>query len=78
MKTLTVGKLKSQFSSIVKDLRNGKEITIEYGKNHQKLGVIIPYSKYKMKKRKIGILDGKASFKIKDNFKMTTEELLSL
>lgn len=75
---MTVANLKSQFSSVINDLRHGKEITIEYGKCHQKLGVIIPYEKYKPTKRKIGILDNKASFEIKENFKITDEELLSL
>ena len=78
MKTMTVANLKAQFSQVVKDLRNGEEITIEYGKGHKKLGVIIPYDKYKPVKRKIGIAEKKASYGINGNFKITDEELLSL
>ena len=77
MKTMTVGNLKTKFSAVLNDLRHGEEIVIEYGKTHEKLGVIIPYSKYKPIKRKIGILKD-ASFKMTDDYKMTDEELLSL
>jgi len=77
MKTLTVANLKSQFSNVVKDLRQGKEITIEYGKSHDKLGVIVPYEKYKPTKRKLGILENKASYEIISDFKITNEDLLS-
>jgi antitoxin (DNA-binding transcriptional repressor) of toxin-antitoxin stability system len=78
MKTLTVGKFKSDFSKVIKDIENGEEIIVEFGKSHKKLAILIPYQKYIFKKRKIGILEGKASYKIKDDFKMSTEELLSL
>ncbi|HNZ27853.1 MAG TPA: prevent-host-death protein [Spirochaetota bacterium] len=78
MKTLTVGKFKSDFSKVIKDIENGEEIIVEFGKSHKKIAILVPYQKYNLKKRKIGILEGKASFKMKDDFKMTTEELLSL
>ena len=74
---MTVANLKAHFSSILKSLKKGEEIIIEYGKKHEKLGVIIPYKKYKPKKRKIGILPG-ASFEMSKNFKITTEEFISL
>jgi len=78
MKTFTVGKFKSDFSKVIKYIENGEEIIVEFGKSHKKLAILIPYQKYNLKKRKIGILEGKASYKIKDDFKMSTEELLSL
>jgi antitoxin (DNA-binding transcriptional repressor) of toxin-antitoxin stability system len=78
MKTLTVGKLKANFSKILDLIKNGEEVTIEFGKKHEKVAVIIPYKNYKTKVRKVGILKGKASFKIKNDFKMSDEELLSL
>jgi antitoxin (DNA-binding transcriptional repressor) of toxin-antitoxin stability system len=81
MKTLTVGKLKSDFSNILNTVQNGEDIVIEYGRKHKKIAVIVPYQTYISKpkpKRKIGILKGKASFKIKKDFKITDEELLCL
>ncbi len=51
---------------IMKNLKDGeKKITPEYKKTTQK-------------KRKIGILENKASYSIKGDFKMTDEELGSL
>ncbi|HVA11425.1 MAG TPA: hypothetical protein VNG32_04665 [Candidatus Dormibacteraeota bacterium] len=45
MKTLTVAKLKSQFSTVVSDLRQGQEIVITYGRNKEPLATIVPQSK---------------------------------
>lgn len=78
MKAMTVAKLKARFSEVIEDLRRGEEITIEYGKSHKKLGVIIPYDKYKPAKRTIGIAEKQASYEIKGDFKMSDEELSSL
>lgn len=75
---MTVAVFKAQFSTVIEDLRKGEEITIEYGKNHQKLGVIVPFRKYKPLKRKIGILEGKASYKVVGDFKISSEEMLGL
>ncbi len=38
----------------------------------------ITYLQEKSKKRKIGFLDGKAKIVFKDDFEMTTEELLAM
>ena len=80
MKTLTVGDLKANFSSIIKDVKTGKSVTIAFGRNHEKVAVLIPYSEYRKSKkpRKIGILEGQATYKIKKNFKISDNDLLSL
>ena len=80
METTTVGDLKENFSSILKKIKNGKSITIAFGRKREKIAVIIPYSEYSKNKkpRKIGILEGKATYKIKKDFKMSDEELLNL
>jgi len=78
MKTSTVGNLKTHFSEVLNDVQNGEEYTIEFGKQHNKVAVIIPYSKYvKKNKRKIGILENKGKIIIKNNFKMTDDEFLN-
>ncbi len=77
MKTSTVGNLKTHFSEVINDIRNGEEYTIEYGKQHNKVAVIIPYSKYvKGNKKKIGVLENKGKILFKNDFKMTDDELL--
>ena len=77
MNQLTVGQFKSKFSEVLRKVLQGESIGITYGKNKKKVAAIIPYKKYlKTKKIKLGILEGKASFKIHSDFKMTDEEFL--
>jgi prevent-host-death family protein len=78
MKILQVGELKSKFSKVLEDVKKGEEITISFGKKKEKLAVIIPYSKYRKKaRRKLGLLENKASFSINGEFALTDEELLN-
>lgn len=73
MKTIQVGDLKTHFSEILNSVKNGDEIIISYGRKKEKIAKIIPYSDEDNKKpRKLGILKGKASYKIKDDFEITT------
>jgi antitoxin (DNA-binding transcriptional repressor) of toxin-antitoxin stability system len=79
MKTLSVAELKSQFASVVSDLRQGEEIAITYGRSRKPLGTIIPQSKLKKPDYsvKLGDLqDAGWTYKMKD-FDMTDEELLA-
>lgn len=78
MKALSVANLKANFSKVLESVKRGEEIVVEYGKKHEKLAVIIPFRRYKNKKRNIGILRGKAAFKTKSNFKISDEELSSI
>jgi len=79
MKILTVGEFKSKFSEVIDDVLKGNEVGVTYGKKKEKVGVMVPYNIYNKKKKKIklGILEGKATFKIKKGFKMTEEEFLA-
>ena len=78
MKTLQVGEFKRRFSKVLDEIRQGEEITISFGKNREKIAVLIPYSSYKKKdKRKLGILENKASFHIEGNFELSDEEFLN-
>ena len=79
MKILQVGELKTRFSKILEEVKNGEEITISYGKKNEKIAVIIPYSRYKSTtSRKIGILDGKDTYKMTNGFSITDIDLLKL
>ena len=78
MNVLTVGEFKAQFSKVLKQIRAGEEVLISYGKNRETVAVILPFDKYKTsEKRKLGPLQGKASFFLKKNFKMNDQEFLS-
>ena len=78
MKSIAVGEFKAQFSSIIKELQEGHPIAITYGKKRTKLAVLVPYDQYvKSAKRQIGVLQGKASYEMPDDFKMTDEAFLT-
>jgi len=78
MKTLTVGALKTNFSEVLKAVQSGEEFAIAFGKRKEVIAYIVPKQLYKQGKRKIGILEGKASVVFKEDFKMTTEEFLGV
>jgi antitoxin (DNA-binding transcriptional repressor) of toxin-antitoxin stability system len=75
MKALTVAKLKTHFSDILVQVKNGESIKILYGKSKKPVAMITPIED-KKNPRKIGILDGKATFKTTENGKISTEEFL--
>lgn len=78
MKTLQVGELKTKFSKVIEEVKAGEEITISYGKKHEKIAVIIPYSKYKSAiSRKLDILSGKATFNFSDDFSISDDTLIN-
>lgn len=65
MNQLTVGEFKSKFSQMLEKVLQGESIGITYGKSKKKVAAIIPYKNYiKKPKLKLGLLEGKASFKI--------------
>jgi antitoxin (DNA-binding transcriptional repressor) of toxin-antitoxin stability system len=81
MQSVQVAELKSHFSDILKTIKNdGEKFIIEYGKQHEKIAMLIPYDKSLEieGERTFGQCKGKGSFSIKDNFTMTDKELLSL
>lgn len=78
MKNLQVGEFKARFSRVLEEIRKGEEITISFGKKKEKIAVIVPYAKYKRNvQRKLGLLEKKASFEIRESFAITDEELLN-
>lgn len=79
MKSLPVGELKANFSEVLEDVQNGETIEIVYGKKKTPVARIVPITPPKKKgKRKLGILEGKASVIFADDFKMTEEEFINL
>jgi antitoxin (DNA-binding transcriptional repressor) of toxin-antitoxin stability system len=80
MKTLTVGDLKTNFSEVLKDVQNGESIAISYGKKKKIIAYLVSEIKTESKKpkRKLGLLEGKATFKWVGDGKITEEEFLGL
>ena len=75
MKALTVAEIKNHFSDVISQVKNGENVKILYGKSKKPVAMIIPIEDINAP-RKIGILDGKATFKIQGNGKITEEEFL--
>lgn len=79
MKTLPVGELKANFSEILTQVQHGERVGILYGKKKKPIAMIVPYAEESATgKRTIGLLEGKARVRFKDDFEMTTEELLGI
>lgn len=85
MKTLTDDDAKNNILGILEMVQNGEEVVIKNINTEENIAVIVPYKKYQKKgrskkkqERPLGILKGKASYKIKDDFKISDEELLNL
>ncbi len=77
METLLATQITPNFSKIAANLQKGKRFSVLYGKAKKPVAMLIPFEE-NTKKRKIGILDGKAKIEFSSDFKMTTEELLEL
>ncbi len=79
MKTFAYSEVQKNISKILEMVKNGEEIVVGSEKGRGDFAIIIPYKKYKAKKeRALGILKGKASYKLTGDFKITDEEMLSL
>jgi antitoxin (DNA-binding transcriptional repressor) of toxin-antitoxin stability system len=77
MKTLTVAEVKTHFSDILFQVKNGETVKILYGKSKEPIAMIVPLEDMNTP-RKIGILDGIASFKEEDDGKISLEEFLGV
>lgn len=75
MQTVQVGQFKTHFSAILKQVTNGEEFIIEYGKRHTKVARIVPY-KETSKPRIFGQLQG--TLNIPDDFNHDSEALETL
>ncbi len=66
------------FSEAIELIRRGEEVTIQSGRKHKNIAVLVPFEKYTESHiRKLGILETKASFKMNEDFKISDEELLT-
>ena len=75
---MQVGEFKSRFSKVLEDVKRGEEIVISFGKKNEKIAVIVPYSKYSANKtRKLGVLEGRATYRINGDFAMSDEDLVN-
>jgi hypothetical protein len=83
MKPVPYKEVSKNIRAILELVSQGEEVIIKNEQDRENLAVIIPYAKYRQQrnrfiKRKLGVLKGKCSFHIKDDFAITDEELLKL
>jgi prevent-host-death family protein len=79
MQTMTVGEVKAHFSEVLDIVQKGEDVVISFGKKKEKIAVLVPFSHYQGKPlRKLGLLEGKASFSLREDFAISDEELLTL
>ena len=76
MKALTVAEIKTHFSDVLGQVKNGETFKILYGKSKKPVAMIVPIDNNGP--RRIGILDGKAVFKENGNGKISEEEFLGI
>jgi hypothetical protein len=62
MKEMTVGEFKTHFSDVIEKVKTGEEIAVTYGKKKQVVGYFLPELPTTKPTRRLGVLEGKASF----------------
>jgi antitoxin (DNA-binding transcriptional repressor) of toxin-antitoxin stability system len=79
MKTLPVAEVRTNFSSLLKEVESGEEIGIAFGRKRETIAVIIPINEYKkIKAKRLGTLEGKVTVEFKENWAISDEELLKV
>ncbi len=77
MKMMTIGELKTHFSEVLEQVKQGETVVVCYGKQKHKVAAIIPYDQLApATERPLGLLQGKASFILHDDFAISDDELL--
>ena len=79
MKRMTVGKLKTSFSDVLREVEKGTVVAVEFGRKHTPVAVLLPYAQYAEKKapRRLGVLEGRARYRVRESFAMSDDDLLS-
>lgn len=80
MKTMAIGEFKAHFSDVLDEIARGHPVVVGRGKARTKVAVIMSYSEYMkgVAPRKLGVLEGRAEYHTKKDFKISDEEFLSL
>lgn len=78
MKTVASSDVTLNFFDILEWVKQGEEVVIQHENTHENIAVFISYQEFQHRgQRPLGILKGKAQYRIKENFAMTDEELVN-
>lgn len=75
---MSVGEFKTHFSDVIEQVKSGEKIAVTFGKKKEVVGYFLPEIPESKGKRKLGILEGKASVDFHPDYKITAEEFLGL
>jgi hypothetical protein len=78
MKVITVGEFKSRMAFFIERILKGEEFIVSYGRKKNKIFKVSPIKEEKPFKRKLGVLEGKATATFSEDWEMSEEELLDL
>ena len=78
MKSMPVGELKTHFSEILHKVQKGERFGILYGRGKKPVAMIVPFAEDAGKKRKLGLLEGKATVEFGNDFEMTDQEMIGI
>ncbi|MGH8615821.1 MAG: type II toxin-antitoxin system Phd/YefM family antitoxin [Gammaproteobacteria bacterium] len=76
MRSLTIGELKTHFSEVLEQVRQGETFAISYGRKKEKVAALIPYQELTLRTRRLGVLEGRAQCYFKEDFSLSDEQLL--
>ena len=77
MTQMSVGEFKRDFSEALRLVRGGEEIEVLYGRAKEPVARLVP-SRVEKGEGLLGLLAGKASFTMSEDWSMSPEELLEL
>ena len=77
MKTVQSGELKNNFAHFLEKVIKGEVFVVSYGRKKKKVALLSPYDSKKRFKRKLGILDGKISIRIRKDWEISESEFLN-
>ncbi len=78
MKSMTVGKLKGEFSEVLKQVQAGEPVAVELGRKHTRVAVIVPYAQYRQgESRVLGVLEGEATYRVRADWDIPDEEMVT-
>ena len=77
MKTVQSGELKNNFAHFLEKVIKGEIFVVSYGRKKKKVAVLGPYDPGKRTKRKLGILEGKISIKMNEDWEINDAEFLN-
>lgn len=79
MRTLTIGEFKAQFSDVLAAVQAGESVVVCYGRRKERVAALVPYAEFTASagKRPLGLLKGRASFALSDDFTLSDDEFLA-